>query len=72
MTEEEKLKALGELHLRCMDMERRCQDVERIARELEEKVKRLRRLSRYMLLAMQAGLASLVLLLGAVIVFIVK
>ncbi len=61
MTEEERLKVLGEIHLRC-------RDAERSVIELEAKVKQIRRIMQHMLTAMKINVVFDILLLGALII----
>ncbi len=64
MTEEENLKALGQLHLRCMALERRVEALE----ENEDKVKEI---MQHMVTVLRIGAVENILLLVLVIAFIV-
>ncbi len=64
MTEEENLKALGQLHLRCIKAEQRLEALE----ENEEKV---REIMRHMVTVLRIGAVENILLLVLVIAFIV-
>ncbi len=64
MTEEENLRALGQLHLRCMALERRVEALE----ENEEQVKKI---MQHMVTLLRIGEVKDILLMVGVIAFIV-